>query len=200
MSQDDLQKKIEEAKKAAKKKEEKSTAQNDSNSTGNSSGSTSNNAQNTTSSEDSAINNLKQELEQMTELAKRTMADLQNLRRRHEEERRILITTGNTELITDLLPILDNLERAAKHVPEGANEWFKGIEISLTQLHQTLANFGLKPIECVNQDFNPDLHEAIAQDIGEENKIIEELEKGYMLGERVIRHSKVKVGNGKTNA
>ncbi len=140
--------------------------------------------------------NLRVELEQMTELAKRTMADFQNYKRRQDDERRVIITMANVDLIRSLIPITDNLDRAKQHVPAGAEEWFKGIEMCSAQLHKVMNDSGMKPIESLNQPFNPDLHEALAQGPGPKDTVIEELEKGYMLGDRVIRHAKVKVGNG----
>lgn len=142
-------------------------------------------------------NQVKKELAEMTEMAKRTMADLQNLRRRNEEEKRNFITLANAELISGILPALDNLEKAKEHVPAENSEWFKGIEMSINQLHQTLNEAGLKPIETTGQKFNPNFHTALSSCPGDENIVMEELEKGYMLGSRVIRHAKVKVGNGK---
>lgn len=144
---------------------------------------------------------LKKKLEEMTEMAKRTMADLHNLKRRQEDERRLIITMANVDLIRTLLPILDNLERAIKHTPETIKtdqntHWLQGIEICAKQLHKALTDAGLKPMETVGQPFNPELHEALIEGPGEKNIIIEELEKGYILGERVIRHAKVKVGSG----
>lgn len=137
---------------------------------------------------------LKKDLAEMTELAKRTMADLQNLRRRNEEERGTLVKMANLNLIAQILPIVDNLDRAITHSP--GDEWAKGIEMSLGQLHNVLENFGVKRMECVGQPFNPDLHEALTQGPGPANTVVEELEKGYLLGDRVIRHAKVKVGDG----
>ena len=142
------------------------------------------------------IEKVNKELEEMTELAKRTMADLQNLKRRQEEERSQVIIMANAALIKACLPVLDNLKRAKEHVPEGAEEWFKGIEMAITQLEQTFTNAGLEKIEAQGKPFNPDLHEALIQEAGEKDIVTEELECGYMIGTRVIRHSKVKVGNG----
>jgi len=171
----DLKKKLEEAKAQAAEKDKKDAA-----STG----------------QDSELEKLKEELQQMTELAKRTMADLQNLKRRQEEEKAIWIKMANANLVKEILPILDNLDRAKEHIPEGAEDWHKGIEMSINQLHKVMNDTGLLPMECVGQPFNPELHEAMAQGPGEKDIIIEEFEKGYMLGDRVIRHAKVKVGNG----
>lgn len=152
------------------------------------------NQQSTSTTQNNDIEKLKKELEDMTELAKRTMADLHNYRRRQEEERKSLFTLANATLISQLLPALDNLERAQQHVPETAKEWFKGIQMCISQLQQTLQSAGLQPIISLGQTFNPDFHEALAQGPGEKDKVIEELEKGYMLGNRVLRHAKVKVG------
>jgi molecular chaperone GrpE len=134
------------------------------------------------------------ELEKMTELAKRAMADLQNLKRRQEEEKSTWIKMANADLIKDLLPILDNLDRAKEHMPKEAEDWGKGIEMSINQLHQVMNNAGLKKIESTGKPFNPDLHEALMEGEGEKGMVIEEFEKGYILGDRVIRHAKVKVG------
>lgn len=139
---------------------------------------------------------LKKDLEEMTEMAKRAMADMQNLRRRQEEERSSLIKMANANLIGDLLPILDNLDRAKEHAPEGLGDWWQGLEISIKQLHQVFENTGLKAMESLNQTFNPDLHEAMAEGPGTKDTVVEEFEKGYTLGDRVLRHAKVKVGNG----
>ena len=139
---------------------------------------------------------VEEELAQMTETAKRAMADLQNMKRRQEEERSRLIIFANADLIKKLLPILDNLDRAKDHVPEGAEEWFKGIDMSLQLAHKTLQESGLTPMEALNKPFNPDFHEAVTQGPGEKDTVVEEFEKGYMLGDKVIRHAKVKVGTG----
>lgn len=174
---DDLAKKLEEAQKQAAAEKEAGTAQVNQNA-------------------EDELTKLRAELESMTELAKRTMADFQNFKRRQDDERRVIITMANVDLIRSLIPITDNLDRAKQHVPAGAEEWFKGVEMCSAQLHKVLNESGMKPIESLNQPFNPDLHEALAQGPGPKDTVIEELEKGYMLGDRVIRHAKVKVGNG----
>ncbi|NIA01793.1 MAG: nucleotide exchange factor GrpE [Nitrospirae bacterium] len=138
----------------------------------------------------------KAELEQMTEMAKRAMADLQNLKRRQEEEKFHWIKMANADLIKKLLPILDNLDLAKKHMPKGAEGWYKGIEMSINQMQQAMQDSGLTPLETVGQPFDPDKHEAIAQGPGNKDVVIEEFEKGYTLGDFIIRHAKVKVGDG----
>lgn len=144
----------------------------------------------------SEADKIRTELQEMTELAKRTMADLQNLRRRQEEEKSVWIKMANAELIKALLPIIDNLDRALSHMPDSADDWHQGIEMSINQLNQVMKDFGLEEIECLEKEFNPDLHEAMAQGEGEKNIILEVFEKGYRIGDRIIRHAKVKVGNG----
>ncbi len=148
--------------------------------------------------EPTEMEKLAMELEQMTELAKRTMADLQNMRRRQEEERTQLYTMANLNLMKDLIPVLDNLERAIRHLPKSEDEGYKGLEMSVNLFQKVLAENGLQPIESIGQPFNPDLHEALTQGPGTKDHITEEMEKGYLLGNRVLRHSKVKVGNGES--
>lgn len=156
--------------------------------------------QTTSATEPTEIEKLALELEQMTELAKRTMADLQNMRRRQEEERSQLYAMANFNLTRDLLPILDNLERAIQHLPQTGEEAYKGLEMSVNQFHKVMMENGLSPIESLGQPFNPDFHEALAQGPGPKDIVTEELERGYLLGNRVIRHAKVKVGNGETTS
>lgn len=140
------------------------------------------------------------ELSQMTETAKRTMADFQNYKRRVEEEKKSLVLMANADLIKNLLPIFDNFKRAKLHAPKDANEetlkWLEGIGMSITQLEKLLQDFGVKKIESLGQKFNPDFHEALAQGKGEKDIVLEELESGYTLSDKVLRHAKVKVGNG----
>jgi len=142
------------------------------------------------------LEKLKAELAEMTEVARRAMADLQNLRRRNEEERLDIILMANSELIKNLLPVIENLDRAVSHIPEGASEWYKGIEMSIKELHKVLLNLGLTKIETVGAKFDPNLHEALTQGPGEKDIVIEEFESGYILGKKVIKHAKVSVGNG----
>ncbi len=149
-----------------------------------------------TSDSKEELGKLKEELTAMTETAKRTMADMQNMKRRQDEEKSTIIFMANAALIKALLPQIHNLNRAKQHVPEGAEEWAKGIEMSVDQINKTLQDMGLTPIETVDTPFNPDLHEALMSETGEKDMVIEELEKGYMLGNKVLTHAKVKVGNG----
>jgi len=140
------------------------------------------------------LEKLSKELAEMTELAKRQVADMQNLRRRTEEERTQIFAMASGELIKKILPVVDNLDRAATHVPDSAKDWFKGIELSLTELHKIFTDFGLQKMQTLNQPFDPNLHEAVLQGQGPKDTVIEELEAGYTLNGKVLRHAKVKVG------
>jgi molecular chaperone GrpE len=144
----------------------------------------------------SEIDLVKNELLQMTELAKRTMADLQNFRRRQEEERINIIRLANEELIKRLLPALENLNKAISLIPKESTTFKEGLEMSVKQINKAFEDMGLIQIEALNKPFNPNLHEALTQGPGEKDMVVEELGKGYVLGDKVILHSKVKVGNG----
>ncbi|MFA7686147.1 MAG: nucleotide exchange factor GrpE [Candidatus Gracilibacteria bacterium] len=176
----DLAKKLEEAKKQAKEKDQESS-------------------QKIIEEKNAEIEKLKKELLDITEMARRTMADMQNLRRNTEEERVDTIFMANYDLIKKLLPILTTLELAEKHVPDKAADWYKGIDMAIKGLYKALEETGLQRIEAVGKPFDPNFHEALLQEDGEKDIVLEELEAGYILGKRVIRHSKVKIGNGENS-
>lgn len=139
---------------------------------------------------DNEIENLKSELEKMNELAKRTMADFQNFKRRQEEEQARIMDMANLALLKRLLPILDNFDRAK-------DEWSEGIGMCVSQFRKTMEDAGVEEIKIdAETNFDPELHEALAHGNGPKDKVVEVLDKGYKIGNRVIRHAKVKVGNG----
>lgn len=142
------------------------------------------------------LETLKSQLAEMTELGKRAMADMQNLKRRQQEERSQTIIRANASLIQALIPTVEILHKALEHKPQEAQEWVQGIEMSIKQIDQALLDAGLEKIETKDQKFDPNIHEALLQGPGEKDIILEELEAGYKLGDFIIRHSKVKVGNG----
>lgn len=134
---------------------------------------------------------------EMTEMAKRAIADLQNFKRRSEEERGQLMIFANLALLQNIFPVIDNLNRAVQHLPEALrdNEWVKGVLAIEKQFSEGLKNFGLEEIPCeIGGKFDPHLHEVVSQGEGEKDTIVECLEKGYRFNEKVIRPSKVKVG------
>jgi molecular chaperone GrpE len=140
----------------------------------------------------------KEQLEKLTIISQRALADLQNYKRRTEEEKAGFITFANAELLAAILPSIDNIHRALAHDPKDA-EWVKGTEQILAQLIDTLTRLGLKPIETAGQKFDPNLHEALLTGPGPKDQIIAELEKGYTFNDKTIKRSRVSVGNGESN-
>lgn len=140
---------------------------------------------------------LAQEVAELTEALQRERADVINVRRRHEEQVTSLRTTIKAQVIGELLPAIDNLERALKHVPKDIemHEYVKGVSGVVKQFEKTLADIGVARIKTVGEHFDAHLHEAISMEQGDgKHEIIsEELQPGYTLGDQVIRHAMVKV-------
>lgn len=134
-------------------------------------------------------------LQDMVVISQRALADLQNFRRRAEEDKANFVQYANAELILDLLPIIDNSYRALSHEPKDA-DWAKGVEQILRQLTQIIEKKNVKVIPTEGQKFDPNMHEALLVGPGEKDIVTAELEKGYLLGDRVIKRARVKVGNG----
>jgi molecular chaperone GrpE len=128
----------------------------------------------------------------------RAQADLINYKRRAEMEREEISKFANSTLVLNLLPVLDDLERALSSVPDGTagEPWLEGIRLIQRKFRGILEAQGLSPIEAVGEPFDPRFHEAVRQAEGEEGMVVEEQEKGYMFRDRVIRPSKVVVGVG----
>lgn len=132
----------------------------------------------------------------------RTAADMANFKRRTEQERSDATKYGNAILILNLLPIVDDLDRALQNLPTqlAGLTWIDGIYLINRKLQAILESQGLKPIEAVGQPFDPNFHEAVLRGPGEEGKVLAELQRGYTLSDRVIRPTLVKVGNGESEA
>jgi molecular chaperone GrpE len=130
----------------------------------------------------------------------RTQADLINYKRRIEQEKEETIKFANSALILGILPVLDDLERALNSaLPEQAEPgWLEGVRLIERKMKSSLEAQGLSQIEALGEKFDPHLHEAVRQDKGEEGVIIEEVQKGYKFHDRVVRASRVVVGNGET--
>ncbi len=137
-------------------------------------------------------------IEELTRLAQQATADLTNYRRRVEEEKKSFASYATSNLVLELLQVVDNFDRALLSVPEEikSNEWTQGIQGIDQQFHGILERQGLQPIETQGQKFDLNLHEAMMTGPGEKDLILEEFERGYMLGDRVLRPAKVKVGDG----
>jgi molecular chaperone GrpE len=132
----------------------------------------------------------------------RMAAELENIKRRHRQDRQDQLLYGNAELITRILPLLDNFHRALEHVPAVAVEdpevkaWVNGLLMVVRQFEDILEGAGVEPIESVGQKFDPNLHQAVMAEASEEHPedhVIQELQKGYRLRDRVLRPSMVKV-------
>lgn len=159
-------------------------------------------------SQNTELEKLKTELEQaqkqiaaLTETSQRAVADLQNFRRRSEENREAFAQFANAELILALLPTVDNFRRGLQAVTEDLKNHpvIKGFEAIEKALEITMEKAGLKAIESVGKTFDAHVHEALLEAPGEKGLIIQELERGYLLGEKVLKPAKVIVGNGEKN-
>ncbi|MBF0508229.1 MAG: nucleotide exchange factor GrpE [Deltaproteobacteria bacterium] len=128
----------------------------------------------------------------------RVSAEFENFRRRSEREKVENIKFANEEIIKKLLPIVDNLERAVDHAGnEGMpDNLMAGIVLTLNELNGLLEKFGVKSVSAVGEKFDPQFHEAIAQEVNntqEDNTVVKEYERGYLLHDRLIRPAKVVV-------
>ena len=132
----------------------------------------------------------------------RAQADFINYKRRSEQERAEMAQFANSVLVLGLLPILDDFERAFVSIPPRLEKmsWVDGIKLIERKLWVNLEAQGLSPIKAVGESFDPNLHEAVREDKGKEGIVIEELQKGYKLHDRVIRPTMVIVGNGEEEA
>jgi molecular chaperone GrpE len=143
------------------------------------------------------LDDLADRIDELTEALQRERADAENIRRRHEEQYSALQNLVKAKVIRDLLPALDNLERALKHVPKDleGNDYVKGVEGTVKQFDKTLAALGVTRIKTVGELFDPALHEAVGMEegAGEVEVVCEELQPGYTVDGEVIRHAMVKV-------
>lgn len=140
---------------------------------------------------------LEAQVAQLTEALQRERADAVNLRRRHDEQMAQLRTSTKAHIVKDLLPAVDNLERALKHTPKDLtdHDYVKGVQGVVRQFEKTLANLGVERIKTVGEAFNPELHEAVSMEDGDGSQevVSEELQAGYKLGDHVVRHAMVRV-------
>jgi len=128
----------------------------------------------------------------------RAQADFINYKRRCEQEKEDIVKYGNAEFIIKILPVLDDFEMAFSHIPTGEHKgsWLKGMQALERKLKAFLEGQGLTEIKALGEPFDPNFHEAMMQAEGDEGIVVQEFQKGYKLNDRVIRHSKVAVGNG----
>jgi molecular chaperone GrpE len=139
------------------------------------------------------------------DLYARTYAEMENIKKRGKKEREDLAKFANESLIKEILPAIDNLEKAISHANNDTNSsgLVKGLEMTLDGLMKTLEKSGLKEVEAVGKPFDPNFHEAISQQIDDkvaQGHIIMELQKGYLLKERLIRPSMVVISQGNSKS
>ena len=138
-----------------------------------------------------------QQIEELTDRLKRNMAEFDNFRKRTEKEKTQMYDIGAREIVEKILPVVDNFERGLAQAPE-EDAFAEGIRMIYKQLMTTLEELGVKPIEAVGKEFNPDFHNAVMHVEDEEtgeNIVVEEFQKGYTYKDFVVRHSMVKVAN-----
>jgi molecular chaperone GrpE len=149
------------------------------------------------SAKNSAHEQLAAQINELTDALKRERADATNMARRHEQDLTNLRLRVKADVVRGLLPVIDNFERALKHVPKEleGNDYIKGIAAVVRQFEKTLADMGIERIKTVGQPFDPRYHEAVHMEDGGGNEevVSEELQAGYKLGNDVIRHAMVRV-------
>ncbi len=151
------------------------------------------------------INELKKQVETNYDLYLRAQAEIENIKKRNQKAKEEWVKYANENLIKELLPVIDNLEKALSHSNnENAIDALReGVELTLKGLKNTLCKAGLEEIECIGKPFDPNYHEAVSEQ-EDENKepgtVLQELQKGYILNQRLIRPSMVVVCKGKTES
>lgn len=144
------------------------------------------------------LEKLQGELAQMTETAQRSLADLQNYKRRVEEERGELQVFANMKFLEAIFPAIDNLARAFEHVPAElqGNEWLKGVQSIEKNLLHALENLGLESINQSGIPMDPHQHEVVMEAPGPRNQVLQVFEKGFAFKGKTVRPAKVQVGSG----
>ena len=131
---------------------------------------------------------------ELTETVQRVQADFENYKKRTEKDKEEFVKYACQNIVLDLLPILDHFELALKHTKD-KEEFVKGIELVYSNFIDMLGKKGLKPINALTKEFDPVMHEALMQEKSKEKPgiVIEEFQKGYLINDKVIRPTKVKV-------
>jgi molecular chaperone GrpE len=150
--------------------------------------------------EESEMESIRMELEEVKDKYLRKVAEFDNFRRRSAKEKLELIQTAGKDVITEMLDVLDDFERAQKQMEtsDDMSALKEGIMLVFNKLRNTLQARGVKPMDTLHQEFNPDLHEAITEIPAPSDKlkgkVLDEVMKGYFLNDKIIRHAKVVVG------
>lgn len=136
------------------------------------------------------------EIQTLTDNLQRLQAEFNNFRRRTQQEKESLSIYANEKIVTELLPVIDNMERALEACEDRESDIYKGVELVYKQLKDTLSKFSVEEIAAENEEFDPNFHMAVMQEAVEgveSNKVVAVLQKGYKLSNKVIRPSMVKV-------
>jgi molecular chaperone GrpE len=149
--------------------------------------------------QDTEVEKLKEQVAALNDKFLRQLAEFDNFKRRNAKERIELIQTAGKDVITDLLDVLDDSERAQKQMEttEDVTQIKEGVQLVFTKLKNSLTSKGLRPMEVVGKEFDADLHEAITSLEAEDEmkgKVVAEVQKGYYLNDKIIRFAKVVVG------
>ena len=139
-----------------------------------------------------------EKIEELTDRVKRQMAEFENFRKRTEKEKASMYIIGAKDIVEKMLPIVDNFERGLAMADGSEDPFAQGMDKIYKQMITTLHDLGVKEIEAVGKEFNPDFHNAVMhvddEEVGE-NIVVEEFQKGYTYKDFVVRHSMVKVAN-----
>ena len=152
--------------------------------------------------EDCADKASQAEIEGLTDRLKRTLAEFENFRKRSEREKAQMFDLGAKSVLEKLLPVIDNFERSVAQAPEseepGIKAYAEGMEMIYRQLLKNMKEAGVEPIDAIGKPFDPNYHNAVMHEENDElgeNVVAEELQKGYLYKDSVLRHSMVKVAN-----
>ena len=149
---------------------------------------------------DKAVEKLEEKVKELEDMRVRQLAEFENFRKRSEKEKSQMFEVGAKSVIEKILPVMDNFESGLQGVPEEEKDapFVKGVEMVYKQMLTAFEEMGVKPIEAVGKEFDPNLHNAVMavdDDSLESGTVAEEMQKGYMYKESVVRHSMVKVVN-----
>jgi molecular chaperone GrpE len=142
--------------------------------------------------ESERVTALEQELQEARDQILRRTAEMDNMRRRFQSERELLIFEGNKRLITELLPVIDDLERTLQHAEK--NSFAEGVELVYKNFLRVLQRYGIRPMETVGKPFDVHSHDALMEEVNAEvapGTVTKEIQRGYMMNDSVLRHAKV---------
>ena len=152
-----------------------------------------------------AIETLNIEAAKNWDLYLRERADLENARKRHQRDKEDALRFANDRLLKEIIPVLDNLERAVDHADQANDDnqgLLEGVNMTINQFRKALENFGVKPINAIGENFDPNLHQAMGQVETIEqapNTVVTEFQKGYLLHDRLLRPAMVMVAKAPTD-